>query len=133
MKRQIKFRGKRKGSGEWVFGYYIVANKKHCIYADRITTVITGFASKTHTEQVRAEVIPETVGQFTGLYDKYGTEIYEGDIFRTSIGFVAVVEWVHDGRFLGFTSKRELIYIDREPLVIVVGNIHDNPDLLTTK
>lgn len=71
--------------------------------------------------------------QYTGLKDKNGKEIYEGDIFRTSLGFVAVVKWDDDnGRFLGFIAGRErrIMYVGREPAVEVIGNIHENPELL---
>ncbi|MDD4239684.1 MAG: YopX family protein, partial [Desulfotomaculaceae bacterium] len=61
-----------------------------------------------------------------------GKEIYEGDIFRSSLGVVAVVEWEREGRFLGFTvgSERKIVYINREPAVEVIGTIHENSDLL---
>ena len=72
--------------------------------------------------------------QYTGLNDKNGKEIYEGDIFKTILGWVAVVEWDEiNARFLGFTLERErkILYVGREPAVEVIGNIYDNPELLT--
>lgn len=68
--------------------------------------------------------------QFTGLRDKNGKEIYEGDVFRTSLGHVAIVEWEKEGRFLGFTIDRSILYINREPAVEVIGNIYEKPELL---
>lgn len=72
------------------------------------------------------------VMQYTGLKDKNGIEIYEGDIFKSIIGVNATVEWEKEGRFLGFTidGKRRITYINREPLVEVIGNIYENPELL---
>lgn len=70
--------------------------------------------------------------QFTGLKDKNGKEIYEGDIFVNRGLCTAVVEWEREGRFLGFTigEERKIMYINREPKVEVIGNIYENPELI---
>lgn len=71
--------------------------------------------------------------QFTGLKDKNGKEIYEGDILKSALGEVYAVEWEKNARFLGFTEDRKIMYIDREPLSEIIGNIYETPHLLTQR
>lgn len=71
--RKILFRGKSKKTGEWIFGYYLKNRGVDFIAPDE-------FANGKTWEDY--EILPETVCQFTGLYDKNGKEIYEGDILK---------------------------------------------------
>ena len=142
MNREIKFRGKKimcEEPDDWCYGSYLqrttrYAQKKYYIFEESHKRALHGRQRLRDCYLDFYEVYPETVGQFTGLHDKDGKEIYEGDIFKTSNGFVAVVEWdAENGRFLGFTVDRKIVYVGREPAVEVIGNIHDNPELLKSE
>ena len=129
--REIKFRGKRVDNGEWIYGFYWHNTNTE---TSRITILTES------SLYIDIEVIPETVGQFTGLIDKNGKEIYEGDVVRyddisdlgESLGEVAVVEYMYeqccfDPLAIGYGGCYYSRYIENTE---VIGNIHDNPELL---
>lgn len=118
--RTIKFRGKRVDNGEWVTGFVLFDK-------DQREAVI---AKLTDTESVCEYVNPATVGQFTGLTDKNGKEIYEGDVVEFDAGGVCEVSYCVGGGFAGFELSPA--FTDENILtdVEVIGNIHDNPELL---
>jgi uncharacterized phage protein (TIGR01671 family) len=126
--REIKFRGKRIDNGEWVYGYYCfngwTDKEKHLIIPDYASTLY-GF-----------EVIPETVGQYTGLKDRNGKEIYEGDMLTWSCAAIPDKEVVifEDGAFCVHSSIDNYQYfLGRHGLNFaseIIGNIHDNPELM---
>ena len=140
--REILFRGKRKDNREWVEGD-LHKNKDF---------------SKAHIhpvgEKIRSfDVIPETVGQYTGVMDKNDKKIFEGDILEFG-DFIVFVVW--NGETLAWECQKaddiynschyqickdhwgliELGHIAAEPYITgemtteIIGNIHDNPELL---
>jgi uncharacterized phage protein (TIGR01671 family) len=119
MNREILFRGKRVDSSEWFEGSYWLSRS-----AVRETTYITDGYGNLFC------VIPETVGQYTGLNDKNGVKIFEGDILKFRSGIYSV-EWDNEhSKFLqrdGQFSRELHIWIAKSE---IVGNIHDNPELL---
>lgn len=76
MNREILFRGKSVETNEWVYGAYILEKYSNTPY-------ICYFEYSSFLNIKQVEVIPETVGEFTGMTDKNGTKIFEGDIVRT--------------------------------------------------
>lgn len=125
--REIKFRGKRLDNGEWVIGSYIEAENRDRSIAHQIVPYESG-------EAVR-EVDPATVGQFTGLKDKNGREIYEEDILLDESGVYAVVYYSMGTFCVDFGEGFDLQYFTDgiHEICDVGGNIHDNPELLKTE
>lgn len=122
MSRKIKFRGKRNKNGEWVFGYYV-----EDFLSPKDAVIVNTEGEKWFF------VNPESVGQFTGLHDKNGKEIYEGDVVKAwkhnETSFVHEIKH-RDGIFwFGNWNWSEFQNVFRN--IEVIGNIHDNPELLT--
>ena len=121
--REILFRGKRVDNGEWVYGFYW--------FVEECRDSILSKSYFIESNGNNYEVIAETVGQFTGLLDKNGTKIFEGDIFE--YGYVAT--WVDEssngshGMFAGWYLQRD-DFESWEELSVgysyeVIGNIHE--------
>ena len=136
--REILYRGKRTDCGEWVTDSETYIRDGDGIWlSDENLNVVT--------------VLPETVGQYTGLTDKNGVKIFEGDIVKTHYANAQKSDFIeqvvfYNGKFCAYFSNQlckqwanlydgtehlpqdKSVYMDS---VEVIGNIHDNPDLLT--
>ena len=142
--REMKFRGKRVDNGEEVKGYYCQIEDKHYIIPKKARVVEVDYSFVLGIIHF-AEVIPETVGQFTNELDINEKEIYSGDTIETydpiklergeQSDYTGVVSW----------SERSLAWVlnDKEGKFIemlcrieqpkIIGSIHDNPKLLEDK
>ena len=126
--REILFRGKRLDNGAWETGSLVIV-RMDCHDAQYyIADKMTGY----HTP-----VDPSTVGQYTGLMDKNGERIWEGDVVRCGTGRICKVTFFISPGFSGFDlvpvvgfyappPNEWLLFADTE----IIGNIHDNPELL---
>lgn len=141
--RKIFFRGKRVDNGKWVCGYYVLrkrpyfkdkgANFEHII-CDNL--VIDDFNDKqfVDTIPITYSVDPETIGQYTGLTDMNGNKIFEKDIIH--IGrYTGIVKWDNDSARFALYQKDVISMIsgfnaDTMNMALVIGNIHDTPELL---
>ena len=131
MKRTILFRGNRVDNGEWVEG---------SLYETIYNTYIIQKHDETRTALNAISVIPETIGQFTGLTDKNGKMIFEGDVVKQtgkvnngSSGAImvenmriAVCEINSAGTIMFLSNYRSDIHSSSYE---VIGSIHDNPKL----
>ena len=128
---QRLYRGKDIYSGEWVEGYYSKTNGWNC--DDTITTTY-------EEDSIAHFVIPETVGQYTGVKDCNGVKIFEGDILLTDLKRPYNIVEFRNGSFVFNCNDGGKDYYDiMLPLeteqdqlryLKVIGNVHDNPELL---
>lgn len=136
MNREIKFRAKRIDNGEWVYG-----NLYKC---DKFARIITAFAYTNEDGENESlgqyyceayDVNINTICQFTGLYDKNGKEIYEGDIVKGTITSAwskqkikCQVKYEKD-RFICIDNDNNIHKVMFGKDIAVIGNVYDNPEL----
>lgn len=125
MNREILFRGKNPNE-EWVSGdlILVIEEEPHIFYKTQEDIINERISNET--------VVKETVGQYTGLTDKNGNKIFEGDIVEfTNLDLPNMVIRFDNGSFMlcedEYSTYEEL---RMNYVVEVIGNIHDNPELL---
>jgi len=137
--RKILFRGKRVGNGEWVYGYYVPVCFGRFPCKPAIVPESDGAWEPIAVKK-------ETVGQYTGLTDKNGKKIFEGDILKIIQKYQSpfdddtkeytdittdVVFFDDEGLCFSYGKSPFLCVVDNVTVEYeVIGNIHDNPEML---
>lgn len=125
MSREILFRGKSVRTNEWVYGDLKQISNKFGLDLDAIIH-----------DYIDDEVYKKTIGQYTGLADKKGIKIFEGDILKNNITDSKCIVNFYDTRFmLNYPDRLEEVemhcFLHRIPTMFeIIGNIYDNPELI---
>lgn len=136
--REILFRGKRKDNGEWVEGNLVRdAKRQRYFIMHLLITIPSG-----HYIEDEYEVIPETVGQYTGLKDKDGRKIFEGDVVHYELAHMSESGYPYKDAKYNHPKVGPVVFTGQcflplaycvEDTILISGNIHDNPELLEVK
>lgn len=129
MNREIKFRGKSIYDEEWMYGYLVKIEKDRYAVIPPLNDIEIGKSIGMY------EVCLETVGQFTGLFDKNGKEIFEGDILLMGEDEGVRIYnkvGIKDGCFgyIGERTRELLPFCHYNVTEEIAGNIYDNPELI---
>lgn len=128
MKREILFRGWNKKNKRWLYGYYVVNGGEHFISPGAFVNDLESYEDYV--------VEADTVGQYTGLKDANGMKIFEGDIIGSD-GCIHFIQY-NDSEALFVAVNRYIQCGISQRLVdefekIVIGNVHENPELIKTE
>lgn len=137
MDREIKFRAKMVDSDDWMYGYLREVwgeNQRNFVIAPAKKFKYDGY-----TDMEEDYVQPETIGEFTGLVDKNGVDIYEGDIITYSKEIINGVIFPEKG-FVKYRTDHAMFVLQTDTgdellsycrrHIEVIGNVFDNPELL---
>lgn len=150
--REIKFRGLSTDGHGWLYGYLVKGNNSYLVTEESMQYAVV--SHNDHASLSLFQVVPESVGQFTGLIDKNGEEVFDGDIVKLHAGHPSWIqnpfEIVFQNHAFAFKQpdrkgstaicvylndcvKAEVITETSQDdwLVEVIGNVHEHPDLLT--
>ena len=122
--REILFRGKKAYNSKWIEGYF---------YSGQNNDSYIIIHSKGYPSAKFIRVLPETVGQYTGLCDKNEKKIFEGDIIKISNGEIYTVVFEAGAFTTGIFSSGLFLGEWEMAHVEVIGNIYDDPELMKTK
>ncbi|MEE9459857.1 MAG: YopX family protein [Candidatus Bathyarchaeia archaeon] len=135
--REIKFRGLN-NNGKWSYGYFVKSNRNNYgeISERESAFIVSEWYAYANEPVIRyfnscVEVESETVGQFTGLKDKNDKEIYEGDILNCHGCYYNLVRDIGRAYELHEIGSDKIFFLFKShEIVEVIGNIHQNPELL---
>ena len=131
--REYKFRGKRIDNGEWVYGYYFIEERD--IEDGFIWRDIPQIQQRYGDHYQYFDVDPATVGQYTGVKERYpqmvgeGQEIYFGDVVRLFGGEYCQGYYEYDQTIV-VKSSYDIVAMEESENVQLLGNVWDNPELL---
>jgi uncharacterized phage protein (TIGR01671 family) len=126
--REILFRGKRVDNGEWIEGFFVntadvyLPDEAIAPFIIESDSLYFGYGEFTGVNRV----IPETVGQFTGMTDKNGKKIFEGDIVECFSSDYAGRPKIDTIKVKDMTDYNTMVYLNCSNELEIIGNIHDN-------
>lgn len=141
MNREILFRGKLEYNGKWIYGDLLqYENGDVAIFGEKLSS----FGYECTEMSKRDRVIPDTIGQYTGLKDKDGNKIFEGDIleyigkrkdnmnkvYRRKVVFHEGIFALLSKELQAYSALKHHCMEDGRFAWRVIGNVHDNPELM---